>query len=204
METPMTAAFAAGFALSLSLILAIGAQNAFVLRQGLRGEHVTAVVLVCCVSEGLLIAAGVAGFGALAEALPRALDVMRWGGAAFLVVYGFRALRSALAPGALEAAGGPGMGLRAAVGTALVMTWANPHVYLDTVGLIGAVAAQYRPDHWAFGAGALTASCLFFALLGYGARLVAPVFARPTAWRVLDALVGATMLALAVKLALSG
>ncbi|MCU4653118.1 LysE/ArgO family amino acid transporter [Roseibacterium sp. SDUM158016] len=198
----MTTAFLAGFALSFSLILAIGAQNAFVLRQGLKGEYVTAVVLVCCFSEGILIATGVAGFGVLAQAVPWALEAMRWGGVAFLTAYGLRALRSAATEaGALTAAGGAGQGLGAVLGTALVMTWANPHVYLDTVGLIGAVAAQYRPAHWAFGAGALTASCLFFAALGHGARVFAPVFARPAAWRILDAVVGATMMVLAVKLA---
>ncbi|MDG4647473.1 LysE/ArgO family amino acid transporter [Roseibacterium sp. SDUM158017] len=199
----MSVAFTAGFALSLGLILAIGAQNAFVLRQGLRGEHVTPVVVVCCLSEALLIATGVAGFEAFGRAVPWALEAMRWGGVAFLVVYGARALKAALAgEGAMRAEGAPGTELRQALGAALAITWANPHVYLDTVGLIGAVAAQYRPDHWAFGAGALAASCLFFAALGYGARLLAPVFGRPAAWRVLDAVVGATMLGLAAKLAL--
>ncbi|GAA5072305.1 LysE/ArgO family amino acid transporter [Roseibacterium beibuensis] len=201
----MFTAALAGFALSFSLILAIGAQNAFVLRQGLRREHVGWVVLVCCASEGMLIAAGVAGFGALAEAAPWALEAMRWGGVAFLTVYGVKSLRAALLVSeALTAGSGPAMSRRAAISTTLVMTWANPHVYLDTVGLIGAVAAQYRPDHWAFGAGALSASCLFFLLLGYGARGLAPVFARPAAWRVLDVVVGATMLALAGKLAIFG
>lgn len=201
----MIAAFPAGFALSLSLILAIGAQNAFVLRQGLRREHVGAVVAVCCVSEAVLIAAGVAGFGALAAAAPWALEAMRWGGAAFLAFYGLRSLRAAAsAEEALVVGRGTGQGRAAAVGAALAITWGNPHVYLDTVGLIGAVAAQYGAARWAFGAGALTASCLFFLALGYGARPLAPVFARPAAWRALDAVVGVTMLALAIKLALFG
>ncbi len=198
----MTAALA-GFALSFSLILAIGAQNAFVLRQGLRRQQVGAVVAVCCLSEGVLIFSGVAGFGAIAEAAPWALEAMRWGGAAFLLWYGLKSLWAAYAVSeALEAGGAGSQSLRAAVGTAFVLTWANPHVYLDTVGLIGAVAAQYGVERWAFGAGALAASCLFFGILGYGARALAPVFARPQAWRVLDAIVGLTMLALAVKLAL--
>jgi L-lysine exporter family protein LysE/ArgO len=201
----MSLAFSAGFALSISLILAIGAQNAFVLRQGLRRAHVFAVVAVCCLSEALLIFAGVAGFGAVAEAAPWALDVMRWGGAAFLVVYGGRSLYAAFTvDAALLAEGGATETLKSAVTTALLLTWANPHVYLDTVGLIGAVAAQYGSDRWMFGAGALSASCLFFGLLGYGARPLAPIFARPAAWRVLDGIVGVTMLALAVKLALGG
>jgi L-lysine exporter family protein LysE/ArgO len=201
----MLTSFAAGFALSISLILAIGAQNAFVLRQGLRRTHVGPVVAVCCLSEALLIFAGVAGFGVLAEAAPWALDVMRWGGAAFLVVYGLRSLRSAWAhTDALAAEGQAEQSLRAALATTAVLTWANPHVYLDTVGLIGAVAATYGDGRWLFGWGALAASCLFFLLLGYGARLLAPFFAKPKAWAVLDGIVGVTMLALAAKLALTG
>jgi L-lysine exporter family protein LysE/ArgO len=201
----MTAAALAGFALSLSLILAIGAQNAFVLRQGLRQLHVGPVVAVCCLSEAVLILAGVAGFGALAESAPWALMAMRWGGVAFLTLYGLRSLRAAWAETeALETGGGAQQSLRAALATALVFTWANPHVYLDTVGLIGAVAATYGAGRWAFGAGALAASCLFFVALGYGARGLAPFFARPGSWRVLDAVVGVTMLALALKLAIWG
>jgi L-lysine exporter family protein LysE/ArgO len=199
----MTTAYLAGFALSFSLILAIGAQNAFVLRQGLKAAHVGPVVAICCLSEAVLIFAGVAGFGAVAEAAPWAVDVMRWAGAAFLLLYGAKSLWAAWsAEEALLAEGAAEGSLRAAVVTVLVLTWANPHVYLDTVGLIGAVAAQYGNARWMFGAGALSASCLFFLLLGYGARALAPVFARPRAWRVLDAVVGITMLALAVKLAL--
>jgi L-lysine exporter family protein LysE/ArgO len=198
-------AFFPGFALSISLILVIGAQNAFVLRQGLRRSHVGPVVLVCCLSEGILIFAGVAGFGAVAERAPFALELMRWGGVAFLTVYGLRSLRDAWTnTEALATTGGGEQSLRAALVTVLLFTWANPHVYLDTVGLIGAVAATYGEGRWAFGAGALAASCLFFLVLGYGARVLAPVFARPSAWRVLDGIVGVTMLGLALKLALSG
>jgi len=202
----MTTAWLAGFALSFSLILAIGAQNAFVLRQGLLRAHVGAVVAICCLSEAALIFAGVAGFGALAARAPWAIEAMRWGGAAFLVVYGGRSLRAAWAVGgALDAGGAAAAGsLKAAIGTALVLTWANPHVYLDTLGLIGAVATTYGPGRWSFGFGALCASVLFFGLLGYGARALAPVFARPGAWRILDGVVGLTMLALAAKLALGG
>jgi L-lysine exporter family protein LysE/ArgO len=198
-------AFLPGFALSFSLILAIGAQNAFVLRQGVRRLHVGPVVLVCCLSEALLIFAGVAGFGAVAARAPWALEAMRWGGVAFLAVYGLRSLRAAWTETeAMETEGGGTQSLHAALGTVLVFTWANPHVYLDTVGLIGAVAATYGEARWAFGAGALAASCLFFLLLGYGARALAPVFARPSAWRWLDAIVGVTMLGLALKLGLWG
>jgi L-lysine exporter family protein LysE/ArgO len=199
----MSSAWLAGFALSFSLILAIGAQNAFVLRQGLRRAHVGAVVAICCLSEAALIFSGVAGFGVLATRAPWAIEAMRWGGAAFLVVYGLRSLWAAWhTDDALETGGQAEQSLKAAVTTTLLLTFANPHVYLDTVGLIGAVAATYGPARWMFGAGALSASVLFFVLLGYGARGLAPLFARPSAWRVLDAVVGFTMLALAVKLAL--
>ncbi len=196
--------FTAGFALSFSLILAIGAQNAFVLRQGIRRLHVAPVVAVCSLSEAILIFAGVAGFGVIAEAAPWALEAMRWGGAAFLLAYGLRSLYGALnATDALEAEGTAEQSLTAALTTALVLTWANPHVYLDTVGLIGAVAATYGEGRWIFGTGALSASVVFFLILGYGARALAPVFARPKAWMWLDVIVGVTMLALAAKLALN-
>ncbi len=196
--------FTAGFALSFSLILAIGAQNAFVLRQGIRRLHVAPVVALCCASEAILIFAGVAGFGLIAEAAPWAIEAMRWGGAAFLVVYGLRSLYGALtSDDALKTEGAPQQSLAAALGTTLILTWANPHVYLDTVGLLGAVGATYGDGRWIFGAGALTASCVFFLILGYGARALAPVFARPKAWMWLDVIVGVTMLALAAKLALN-
>jgi L-lysine exporter family protein LysE/ArgO len=201
----MTAAWIAGFALSFSLILAIGAQNAFVLRQGLRRAHVGAVVAICCLSEAALIVSGVAGFGALSEIAPWVLDAMRWGGAAFLVIYGLRSLRTAWnSTEALDPAGTAVGSLKAAIGTTLLLTWANPHVYLDTVGLIGAVAAAYGTERWLFGGGALSASILFFVVLGYGARGLAPIFAQPKAWRILDGVVGLTMLALAAKLVLAG
>lgn len=192
----------AGFALGFSLILAIGAQNAFVLRQGLRRSHIFAICLTCAVSDALLIAAGVAGFGALALAFPWFETAMRFGGAAFLLWYGFRAFRAALtATESLEAAGnGPGS-LRAALLAVLALTWLNPHVYLDTVVLLGAVSAQY-PDRLAFAIGAMTASFVFFFSLGYGARALAPLFANPRAWQALDAIVGLTMWAIAVKLIL--
>lgn len=198
----MLTAFSAGFALSFSLILAIGAQNAFVLRQGIRRLHVGPIVLFCCASEAVLIFAGVAGFGFVADRAPWALEAMRWGGAAFLVVYGVRSLWTAInADDALKADGAAEQSLRSAILTTLVLTWANPHVYLDTLGLIGAVSATFGDARWTFGAGALAASCLFFVILGYGARAMAPIFARPKAWVWLDVIVGLTMIALAVKLA---
>ncbi|MBC7180872.1 MAG: amino acid transporter [Roseovarius sp.] len=189
----------AGFALGLSLILAIGAQNAFVLRQGLRRAHVLAVVLVCALSDAVLVAAGVTGFGVLAEAVPGLERIMRYGGAAFLLVYGARSFWAAWRGGAaLEAGEGAGS-LRRAVLTCLALTWLNPHVYLDTVVLLGSISAQYA-DRFAFGLGAVTASFVFFFALGYGARLLAPLFQRPASWRVLDAGVGCVMWAIAIGL----
>lgn len=198
----MITAFLAGFALSLGLILAIGAQNAFVLRQGLRRAHVGPVILTCMISEGILIFSGVAGFGVLVTHAPWALDAMKWGGAAFLVAYGGQSLYAAWTTDeALDTGGQAEQTLSSALLTTLLLTWANPHVYLDTVGLIGAVSTTYGSFRWIYGAGALAASVVFFLILGYGARALAPVFARPRAWRVLDVVVGLTMWILAVKIA---
>ncbi len=191
----------AGFALGFSLILAVGAQNAFVLRQGLLKAHVFAVCLICSVSDLLLIVAGVAGFGALTDALPGLEVFMRLFGAAFLAWYGIRTLQAAWRGGQTQEMAQPAGSLRAAVLTCLALTWLNPHVYLDTVVLLGAVSAQYD-NKIAFGGGAAAASFLYFFALGYGARLLAPLFAKPRAWQVLDVIVGVTMLALAVKLLL--
>ncbi|GFE48471.1 amino acid transporter [Roseobacter cerasinus] len=194
--------FLPGYLLSLSLIVAIGAQNAFVLRQGLRREHVFWVCLTCGASDAILIASGVAGFGALAQSLPWFETVMRYGGAAFLLWYGWRSARSAWIGGqALEAEEGTQKALLPTVLTLLALTWLNPHVYLDTVVLIGSISAQYD-DRLLFGAGAVLASLSFFFALGYGARLLAPLFARPASWRILDALIALTMWAIALGLLL--
>ncbi|PYG27766.1 LysE/ArgO family amino acid transporter [Pelagimonas varians] len=194
----MTAYFA-GFALGFSLILAIGAQNAFVLRQGLLREHVLPVVLVCALSDALLIAAGVAGFGALTQAVPGLEWGMRLFGAAFLVWYGLRTLLAAWRGGQVMRAGPQAGGLKAAVLTCLALTWLNPHVYLDTVVLLGAVSGQYE-DRLNFAFGAMSASFAFFFTLGYGARLLAPLFEKAVAWRVLDLMIGLTMLLIAASL----
>lgn len=199
----MPFAFLAGFQLSLGLITAIGAQNAFVLRQGLRREHVLAVCLFCAASDAALITAGVAGFGTLTAAAPVAGEILRWGGVAFLVWYGARAFLAAWrGGGVLEAAQGGGRPLAGVLGALVLITWANPHVWLDTVVLIGSVAAQYPGRAAAFGTGAALASFVFFFALGYGARFLAPLFARPRAWRVLDAGVGVIIWAIALRLAL--
>jgi L-lysine exporter family protein LysE/ArgO len=194
-----------GLGLALSLIVAIGAQNAFVLRQGLRLEHVGPVVAVCAASDAVLIGAGVAGAGALVTRAPGVLRVVSLAGAAFLLAYGLLAARRALRPGALEAGGdGPRVGLAATLATCLALTWLYPHVYLDTVVLLGSLSGTYGRDRWAFGAGAVIASLIWFAGLGYGARLLRPVFARPTSWRVLDSLIAVVMVLLAVSLAVRG
>jgi len=192
--------FLPGFALSLTLILAIGAQNAFVLRQGLRREHVFAVCTVCAVSDAVLITAGVTGFGALAEAAPWFGPLMRYGGAAFLLWYGWRNALSAWRGGeALDTDGRATRSLSRAILTLLALTWLNPHVYLDTLVLLGSISAQY-PDRLSFGIGAALASFVFFFSLGYGARLLAPLFAKPRSWQVLDAVIAVTMWGIAVKL----
>ncbi len=199
----MFTSFAPGFALGFGLILAIGAQNAFVLRQGLRREIVFWICLTCAISDAVLIAAGVAGFGALAERATWFGPLMRWGGAAFLLWYGARNFRSAwVGDAAMSTDGSDGASPRGALLTVLALTWLNPHVYLDTVVLIGSVSAQY-PDRVAFALGALAGSVVLFFGLGYGARLLAPVFRRPAAWRALDTVVGLTMWAIAAKLILT-
>lgn len=195
--------FVTGLLLGLSLIVAIGAQNAFVLRQGLRGEHVGVVVAICVLSDAALIAAGVGGLAALLGESPALLDAMALAGAAFLARYAYGAARRALAGGALVAsAAAGGASRRRVVAQALAFTWLNPHVYLDTVLLVGAVGAQQaaaaRP---LYALGACTASLLWFGALGIAARRLAPVFARPVAWRVLDGTIALTMALQAAVLA---
>ncbi|NNU27962.1 LysE family transporter [Isoptericola sediminis] len=196
----------AGFGLGLSLILAIGAQNAFVLRQGVRREHVGVVVLVCAASDAVLYAAGGAGLGALVERNPVIVDVARWAGAAVVLGYGALAARRALRGeeglrvATDGASGDEGRRLRPVLLTALALTWLNPHVYLDTVVLQGSVAATYGDDRWLFSAGAVLSSIVWFTALGYGARLLAPVLRRPGAWRVVDGVIAVIMVAVAVSL----
>lgn len=198
----MSLAFLSGFQLSLGLITAIGAQNAFVLRQGLRREHVLAVCLFCAGSDAVLISAGVAGIGSLAAVAPWFAPALRWGGVAFLLWYGARSFLAAWRGGeVLQAAEAGARRLPQTLGILVLITWLNPHVWLDTVVLIGSVSAQYPGRAAEFGAGAALASFVFFFALGYGARIVAPVFARPQAWRVLDIGVGVIMWSIAAGLA---
>ncbi|MGQ3001707.1 MAG: LysE/ArgO family amino acid transporter [Hydrogenophaga sp.] len=198
----MTTTFIQGLVLSLGLIVAIGAQNAFVLRQGLRREHVGSVVLFCAVADAVLITAGVLGMAQALGESPGLARALALAGAAFLAVYGWRALRRARRPQRLNAAdGGEGLSRGAAVAQAAAFTLLNPHVYLDTVLLVGSIGAQQPAAlrGW-FVAGASTASLFWFGLLGFGARWLAPWFARPRAWQVLDGLIGITMWVLAALL----
>lgn len=199
---PFTA-FAQGLFMSASLIIAIGAQNTFVLRQGLRREHVLRVVALCAVMDALLIALGVSGVAAALGHHQAALDALALGGAAFLAAYGVGALRrAAAAPALLTGTQGGAQHARAVLGQALAITLLNPHVYLDTVLLLGAAGAQYPPAlQPAFVLGGSVASAVWFTALGFGARLLAPVFARPQSWRVLETMVAATMFAMAALLA---
>jgi L-lysine exporter family protein LysE/ArgO len=215
-----------GLLTGLSLIIAIGAQNAFVLRVGIEGRNrvIVPVVVICAVSDAVLILAGVLGMGALVTTAPAVMVIVRILGAGFLIGYGVWAARRAIRPGALVVTGeagagapdpagpgnrGPGpvtaparIGVRLAVTTVLALTWLNPHVYLDTVVFLGAVAAQQDPaERWWWAGGAMLGSLVWFAGLGFGARLLRPVFARPGAWRVLDAGIAVVMFALGLKLA---
>lgn len=200
----LIAAFLAGFLLGGSLIVAIGAQNAFILRQGVLRRHVFVLCLICALSDALLIAAGVAGLGTLIAQSPRLIFLVTWGGALFLFAYAFIAFRRALRPEALRAAADGETSLKAAVAACLAFTFLNPHVYLDTLLLLGSLSAGYSgAARSAFGIGAALASFVWFFGLGYGARLLQPVFARPAAWRVLDILIGLVMAAIGMSL-LSG
>jgi len=212
----------AGLGLGLSLIVAIGAQNLFVLRQGLRREHVLAVATICAVSDAILIALGVSGIGLALQAAPWLIDIVRWAGALFLVGYGLLAARRAWRPsGAALSASAPAAGEPAAAAsdsattgvatrtrlapvllTCLALTWLNPHVYLDTVFLLGTVATTHGADRWVFAAGAMTASVIWFFGLAFGARLLGRWLSTPRAWRVLDAVIAVVMIVLGVSLVL--
>lgn len=197
-------AFFPGFAIGLSLILAIGAQNAFVLRQGIRRMHVGMVVATCAISDAILIVAGVAGFGTMVEAAPWIDPAARWSAAIFLGVYGAHSLKRAiLDTETLSVSGSAEQSRLTAFLTCLAFTWLNPHVYLDTLVMIGAISSQYGADRWWFGAGAASASATFFISLGYGAKGLTPIFARPMAWRLLDVSVAAVVWAIATTLILA-
>ena len=202
--TPLFTAALAGMGFGLSLIVAIGAQNAYVLRQGLRKEHVFVIVAICAISDALLIAVGVAGLGAIIQQLEWLLLLIEVVGGVFLCTYGIMAAKRAWKPEVLNTdTGGSSVSLKVAVGTVLALTYLNPHVYLDTVLLLGSVAGTYEANRWYFAAGAMLGSVIWFSVLGFGARALAPVFKKPTAWRVLDAIIAVVMLSIGISLLVS-
>lgn len=198
----MLTPIATGFFLGASLIIAIGAQNAFVLRLGLMRQHVFPVVLICSLSDALLMAAGIAGMGALVKQSPVLLQVVTWGGILFLATYGFLAFKRALGQDEeLKSVRGGAISLKKAILSALAFTYLNPHCYLDTVLLVGSLSAQWPGDQkWLFGAGAIASSFTWFFALGYGARLLSPLFEKPMAWRILDFIIALVMWAIAASL----
>jgi L-lysine exporter family protein LysE/ArgO len=199
----MSSPLVLGFIASFTLIAAIGAQNAFVLRQGIRREHVLPVVALCTVSDMVLISVGIAGVGALISAHPGALNIAKFGGAVFLVGYGLMAARRAWRPSSLTPSESAPARLIEVLLTCAALTFLNPHVYLDTVVLLGALANEHRDERWLFGVGAVTASAVWFVSLGLGARRLAGLFATPMTWRILDGLIAVMMIALGLSLALS-
>lgn len=199
----MTPPLILGFITSFTLIAAIGAQNAFVLRQGIRREHVVPVIALCTMSDIVLISAGIASVGALISAHPGALNIAKFGGAGFLICYGLLAARRACRPSSLTPAETAPARLPQVLVTCAALTFLNPHVYLDTVVLLGALANEHRDGRWQFGVGAVTASAVWFFSLGLGARRLARLFATPVTWRILDGLIAVTMIGLAVSLALT-
>jgi len=194
-------AFLAGFFTGISLIMAIGAQNAYVLRMGLARTHVAVIVGICAVSDMVLIALGVGGLGSVIRSAPTVLQVFRWVGVAYLVFFSFTSFRRARHPGALVAGAGSDVARSSVVRTTLALTFLNPHVYLDTVLLLGSVGAPYGQGRWLFALGASTSSLLWFSALGFGARLASRFVSRPLTWRVLDIVIGVIMALVAIKLA---
>jgi L-lysine exporter family protein LysE/ArgO len=196
-------AYTTGFTIGLSLIVAIGAQNAFVLRQGLRGEHILAIVLTCALSDAVLILFGVSSFRQILSHAPWIDPVMRYGGAAFLTWYGAKNMVSAFrSTASLIVANDSTAALKPILMTCLALTWLNPHVYLDTVVLVGTLSTRFPGQEFVFAFGAITASFVFFSILGFGAAYLRPLFAKPVAWRILEASIAIVMWSIALKLAL--
>lgn len=194
-------AFLPGFFTGLSLIIAIGAQNAFVIRQGLTRKHVLLVVAICAISDALLILLGVAGLGALISSLPWLLEIVRWFGVAYLSWFGVRSLMSIFKNQALDASGVQSGSAKSVVLAVLGFTFLNPHVYLDTVILLGSIGNQFGPDKWWFALGGALASVLWFTSIGFGARAASKFMSRPIFWKVLDALIAVVMFSIALMLA---
>jgi len=194
-------AFLPGFLAGLSLIVAIGAQNAFVIRQGLTRQHVFVVVAICAIADATLIALGIAGLGALIAGLPWLLEGVRWFGVAYLTWFGIKSVRSAFKNEVMDASGAQTTSLKKVVAAVLGFTLLNPHVYLDTVILLGSISNQFAEDRWVFGFGAMTASVVWFSAIGFGARAASRFMSKPIFWRVLDSLIAAVMFSIAFYLA---
>jgi L-lysine exporter family protein LysE/ArgO len=191
-----------GLATGFGLIVAIGAQNAFVVRQGLARNHIGLIVLICAISDTVLIAAGVGGMGAIVTALPWLLAVMRWGGVAYLTWFGVRTAMSVLKSENLQADGSVArLSLQKAAVTALMLTWLNPHVYLDTVVFLGSIGNQFGVNRWWFVLGAASASWIWFAGVGFGAKAASKALSKPIFWKVLDTIIALVMFGLAGVLA---
>jgi len=193
-----------GLLTGLSLIVAIGAQNAFILRVGIadRNRIIGPVVLICSLSDAVLILSGVAGIGALIQSVPVVLIVIRIVGAGFLIVYGLLAAWRVFHPQDLEVKDGVALTLSKAVLTALALTWLNPHVYLDTLILLGSIANRQGVDErWWWAGGAILGSFLWFSALGFGARLLRPFFARPRSWQILDSIIAVVMITIGIRIA---
>ena len=194
-------ALIAGFLTGLSLIVAIGAQNAYVLRMGLSKHHVATVVAICAASDVLLILSGIGGIGGIIKTAPSSLQVLRWVGVVYLSYFAVQSFMKALRPESLSPADAVKPSLRVAVATTLAFTFLNPHVYIDTVLLIGSIGNQYGHSRWIFAAGAGTSSVLWFSSLGFGARYASRFMAKPITWRILDTAIGVVMVLIALKLA---
>jgi len=194
-------AFLPGFFAGLSLIVAIGAQNAFVIRQGLKRQHVLAVVAICALADAALIALGIAGLGAIIQGLPWLLEGVRWFGVAYLTWFGIKSIRSAFKNQTIDTSGDEAGSLKKAVLAVLGFTFLNPHVYLDTVILLGSISNQFADDRWIFGFGAMTASIVWFSAIGFGARAASRFMSKPIFWRVLDSLIAVVMFSIAFYLA---
>ena len=195
-------AFLPGLFTGLSLIIAIGAQNAFVIRQGLTKKHVFLVVAVCAIADALLILLGIAGLGALIQGLPWLLEAIRWFGVAYLTWFGIKSIRSAFKSQSLDATGNQSESASKVLAAVLGFTFLNPHVYLDTVILLGSIGNQFGEDRWWFGLGATLGSILWFGSLGFGAKAAARFMSKPVFWRVLDSLIAVVMFSVALFLAL--
>ena len=194
-------AFLPGLLTGLSLIIAIGAQNAFLIRQGLTRKFVTVVVAICALSDAILIFAGVAGLGLVVSKAPFALEIIRWFGVAYLLWFAFKSAKSALKTESLDAGQSQSGTLKQVVATTLALTYLNPHVYLDTVIFLGSIGNQFGENRWFFALGAATGSIIWFSAVGFGAKAAAGIMARPIFWRVLDSIIAVVMLIIAVLLA---